>query len=163
MQLAGLSNPRWALSQLTDGVFNGYISPVVLRESSNFVKLVREHNNEEVHDRFKQILKDYLIQQRSDVGGIALRIEQLVEDHTELRQGFKNLQMAVKATDFIKKIEGRLAVNDVKHYFEILKEFSTGQTSIVKMVEEMAVLFADHMDLFEEFCEFLPDSFNLSE
>jgi hypothetical protein len=94
------------------------------------------------------------------VGGIASMIEQLVEDHTELRQGFKNLQMAVKATNLIKKIkvrnrsnkynihffgfsftqlQGRLAVNDVKRYFEILEEFHTGQTSIVKMVEEVPI------------------------
>ena len=92
------------------------------------------------------------------MGGIASRIEQLVEDHTELREGFKNLQMAVKATNLIKKIEvrnrsnkynihffgfsfkqlqGRLAVNDVKRYFEIVQEFRTGHTSIVKMVEEV--------------------------
>jgi hypothetical protein len=41
------------------------------------------------------------------VGGIASRIKQLVEDHTELRQGFKNLQMAVKAANLIEKIEVR--------------------------------------------------------
>ncbi|KAE8124138.1 hypothetical protein FH972_019046 [Carpinus fangiana] len=161
MQLAGPSSPR---SQLTHGVFNGCISPLVLWESSKFVKLVREYNNGEVHDRFKQILKDYLIQQsKSDVGGIASRIEQLVEDHSELRQGFKSLQLMVKTNNLMKKIEGRLAINDLKRFFEIIKGFRTRQTSMVKVVEEVAVLFADHTDLFAEFCEFLPDSFNLSE
>jgi hypothetical protein len=84
----------------------------------------------------------------------------LVEDHTEPRQGFKNLLMAVKADNLIKKIEvrnrsnkynihffgfsfirlqGRPAVKDVKRYFEILEDLHTGQTSIVKMVEEVPI------------------------
>jgi hypothetical protein len=33
------------------------------------------------------------------------RIEQLLEDHSELRQGFKRLQLEAKVTNFIKKIQ----------------------------------------------------------
>ncbi|KAE8124142.1 hypothetical protein FH972_019050 [Carpinus fangiana] len=85
------------------------------------------------------------------------RIEQLLEDHSELRQGLMSLQKEIKATKLIKKIRGRLAI-DYKRYKEILDGFCSGQNSMLKMIEEVAVLFADHLDLFVGFCEFLPDA-----
>jgi hypothetical protein len=56
-----------------------------------------------------QILKDYGEQWlfhvlcRSDVGENMSRIEQLLEDHSGLRQGLKGLQLEAKVTNFIKK------------------------------------------------------------
>jgi hypothetical protein len=40
---------------------------------------------------------------RSDVGGSMSRVEQLLEDHSRLRQGLKRLQLDAKVTNFIKK------------------------------------------------------------
>jgi hypothetical protein len=51
------------------------------------------------------------------VGGIASRIEQLVEDHSELRQGFKSLQLMVKADNLMKKIEVRNRSNKYNIHF----------------------------------------------
>ncbi|KAE8124137.1 hypothetical protein FH972_019045 [Carpinus fangiana] len=150
MQPAGPSSPR---SQLTHGVINSPIPP----EGYEFVKLVREYKNGEVYDRLMQILKDYL-EQRSDVGGTMSRIEQLLEEHSELRQGLMSLQNEIKATKLIKKMKGRLSINDYKRCKEILDGFCSGQNSMLKMIEEVAVLFADHLDLFVGFCEFLPDA-----
>ena len=48
---------------------------------------------------------------RTDVGGAASRIKQLVDDHTELRQGVKRLEMEVKATNFVKKMKVRNTSN----------------------------------------------------
>jgi hypothetical protein len=47
------------------------------------------------------------------VGGIASRIKQLVEDHSELRQGFKSLQSMVKANNFMKKRSNKYNI----HFF----------------------------------------------
>jgi hypothetical protein len=48
---------------------------------------------------------------RTDVGGAALRIKQLVDDHTELRQGVKRLEMEVKVTNFVQKMKVRNTSN----------------------------------------------------
>jgi hypothetical protein len=42
---------------------------------------------------------------RTDVGGAASRIKQLVDDHTELLQGVKRLEMEVKVTNFVQKMK----------------------------------------------------------
>ena len=48
---------------------------------------------------------------RTDVGGAASRIKQLVDDHTELRQGVKRLEMEVKVTNFVQKMKIRNTSN----------------------------------------------------
>ncbi|KAE8124136.1 hypothetical protein FH972_019044 [Carpinus fangiana] len=88
--------------------------------------------------------------------GTVSRLEQLVENHSELREALKRLQAEVKVDNFIRKIKDRIAINGLIRYNEILEGCISGQNSMTKMVEEVAVLFADHMDLLEEFCEFLP-------
>jgi cell division septum initiation protein DivIVA len=46
------------------------------------------------------------------VSGTASRIEQLIEDHSELRQGLKRLRKEVKATNYIKAIEVRNTISN---------------------------------------------------
>ena len=43
----------------------------------------------------------------SDAGGMCLRIEQLVEDHRELRQGLKAVKMILRAVVLFRKIKVR--------------------------------------------------------
>ncbi|KAE8124144.1 hypothetical protein FH972_019052 [Carpinus fangiana] len=78
-------------------------------------------------------------------------IEQLIADHSELRQGLMSLWMQAKVAVFENKLEDHLPIVDYVRYFEILKSFRNGQKSKAKMVQEIAVLFVNHSDLFDEF------------
>ncbi|XP_059442547.1 paired amphipathic helix protein Sin3-like 1 isoform X2 [Corylus avellana] len=139
-------------------------SPSLLRERSKFMKLVRDCNNGEVYDRFKQILNDHE-EQRNNCVVTCSRIDELFNDHIQLAQGFHGFKKLFNLAVFHAKLGDRLAINDYQRYleyFKILQRFRSGQKSMKKMVEELAVLFACHMDLFLEFCEFLPrDHFGL--
>ncbi|KAE8124141.1 hypothetical protein FH972_019049 [Carpinus fangiana] len=159
MQLAGPSSPQF---QPTHGLIDGPLPPRLLREACKFVKLVKEYKNREVYDRLLQILKDY-VEQRIDVSGTASRIKQLVEHHSELRQGVKRLQHEVKVANFTAKVEGRLAMSDCIRYYVIIEGYRSRQKSMVKTIKEMAVLFANHRDLLLDFLGFLPCGFNLSD
>jgi hypothetical protein len=52
---------------------------------------------------------------RTDVSGAASRIKQLVDDHTELLQGVKRLEMEVKVTNFVQKMKVRNTSNKMHH------------------------------------------------
>ncbi|XP_059442540.1 paired amphipathic helix protein Sin3-like 1 isoform X3 [Corylus avellana] len=140
-------------------------SPILLRESSKFVKLVREYNNGEVYDRFKQILKDQL-ERRNSCVETSSKIDELFNDHIQLAQGFHGFKKIFNSTVYHAKLEDRFAINDNQRYldyFEILQGFHSGQKSMAKIVQELAILFTGHMDLFLGFCEFLPRDFDFGE
>jgi hypothetical protein len=115
----------------------------VLRESDEFVRLVREYNNGELYGRLIQIFDQDYEEQRffllfllptsqelnyiflcifpiyvlfADGGNtlcssdftdmvIVSRLEQLVENHSELREALKRLQVQVKVDNYILRIK----------------------------------------------------------
>ncbi|XP_059442539.1 paired amphipathic helix protein Sin3-like 1 isoform X2 [Corylus avellana] len=138
---------------------------ILLRESSKLMKLVREYNNGEVYDRLKQILKDQL-ERRNSCVETSSKIDELFNDHIQLAQGFHGFKKIFNSTVYHAKLEDRFAINDNQRYldyFEILQGFHSGQKSMAKIVQELAILFTGHMDLFLGFCEFLPRDFDFGE
>ena len=113
----------------------------MLRETYQFVRLVREYNNGELYGRLIQIFDQDNEEQRffllfllptsqelnyiflcifpiyvlfadggntlcsSDMVGTVSRLEQLVENHSELREALKRLQMEVKVDNYILRIK----------------------------------------------------------
>ncbi|KAE8124143.1 hypothetical protein FH972_019051 [Carpinus fangiana] len=158
MQPAGPSGLQY---QVTHGMINdAALPPPVLRETYEFVRLVREYNNGELYGRLIQIFDQDYVEQSADMDGTVSRLEQLVENHSELREALKRLQVQVKVDNYILRIKDRLAMDGLIRYNEILEGFTSGQKSTTKMVEEIALLFANHMDLFAEFCELFPGGSN---
>ncbi|XP_059444626.1 paired amphipathic helix protein Sin3-like 1 isoform X1 [Corylus avellana] len=135
-----------------------HISPSLLREVSDFVKLVREYNNGALYDPFNQIIQDY-DQQRIDYYEASSRVGELFNGHIQLVELYNGLNKEFILNYYHAKLWDRFAINDNQRYlnfFEILRGYRSGQKSMQKMVEELAINFAGHMDLFLEFCAFLP-------
>ncbi|XP_059444491.1 paired amphipathic helix protein Sin3-like 6 [Corylus avellana] len=146
-------------------VITVHISPSLLMEIYEFLKLVREYNNGELCDPFKQILQDF-DEQRNNLDEASLRVHELFKDYIQLTQGYNGLRKRVMLNYYHAKLWDRFGFIDSQRYldyFKILRSYRSGQKSMKKMVEELAILFAGHMDLFLEFCEFLPCDFDFGD
>ena len=108
-----------------------------------------------------------------DTKGVIARVSKLFENHKELLLGFNHFlppgfrielppakpqPELAHARSYVKKIKARFSAQShvYKSFLEILHTFLNKEQHTV--YERVAVLFADHPDLLEEFTQFLPDT-----
>ncbi|KAI4383552.1 hypothetical protein MLD38_009378 [Melastoma candidum] len=144
------------------------------------VKEIFEYRREKYED-FLEVMKDFKAQ-RVDTAGVITRVKELFKGHRELILGFnaflpKGHEITLppenekrpppkkpvefeEAINFVNKIKTRFQGDDhvYKSFLDILNMYRKENKSILEVYQEVAVLFREHMDLLDEFSNFLPDN-----
>uniref|UniRef100_A0A0E0BVX5 Histone deacetylase interacting domain-containing protein n=1 Tax=Oryza meridionalis TaxID=40149 RepID=A0A0E0BVX5_9ORYZ len=141
-----------------------------------YLKAVKDkfQDKREKYEEFLEVMRDFK-SERIDTNGVIIRVKTLFNGYPELILGFNTflpkgyaikLQEEKKPVDFVEainfvnKIKNRFQHDEhvYKAFLDILNMYRKDNKSIQDVYHEVAVLFADHKDLLEEFQHFLPDT-----
>ncbi|KAL5221863.1 hypothetical protein ABZP36_026576 [Zizania latifolia] len=141
-----------------------------------YLKAVKDkfQDKREKYEEFLEVMRDFK-SERIDTNGVIIRVKTLFNGYPELILGFNaflpkgyaiKLQEEKKPVDFVEainfvnKIKNRFQHDEhvYKSFLDILNMYRKDNKSIQDVYHEVAVLFADHKDLLEEFQHFLPDT-----
>ncbi|KAF0898962.1 hypothetical protein E2562_012660 [Oryza meyeriana var. granulata] len=141
-----------------------------------YLKAVKDkfQDKREKYEEFLEVMRDFK-SERIDTNGVIVRVKTLFNGYPELILGFNTflpkgyaikLQEEKKPVDFVEainfvnKIKNRFQHDEhvYKAFLDILNMYRKDNKSIQDVYHEVAVLFADHKDLLEEFQHFLPDT-----
>uniref|UniRef100_A0A0D9UVW5 Histone deacetylase interacting domain-containing protein n=1 Tax=Leersia perrieri TaxID=77586 RepID=A0A0D9UVW5_9ORYZ len=141
-----------------------------------YLKAVKDKflDKREKYDEFLEVMRDFK-SERIDTNGVIARVKTLFNGYPELILGFNTflpkgyaikLQEEKKPVDFVEainfvnKIKNRFQHDEhvYKSFLDILNMYRKDNKSIQDVYHEVAVLFAEHKDLLQEFQHFLPDT-----
>ena len=148
-------------------------------DALTYLKDVKEKfkDDKEKYNEFLEVMKDFKAQ-RVDTAGVITRVKDLFKGHRKLILGFNTFlprgyeitlppeveekkQPAVEfdqAINYVNKIKARFQTDEhvYKAFLEILNMYRKGSKNITEVYQEVAMLFAHHSDLLQEFTYFLP-------
>ncbi|VVA94707.1 unnamed protein product [Arabis nemorensis] len=149
-------------------------------DALEYLKNVKDkvQDKREIYDEFLVLMKDFQAQ-RIDTSDVISKVKVLFKGHPDLILGFntflpkgfeitllpeddqpppKNIFEFWEAISFVTKIKARFPQDDrpFKSFLDVLNCYRNENKSITKVYEEVAILFRDHPDLFDEFTHFLP-------
>ncbi|XP_052196269.1 paired amphipathic helix protein Sin3-like 2 isoform X2 [Diospyros lotus] len=163
------------------GSGGGGTQKLTTNDALTYLKEVKDmfQDQREKYDMFLDVMKDFKAQ-RIDTTGVITRVKELFKGHNNLIFGFntflpKGYEITItdeeeaqpkrtvefeEAISFVNKIKKRFQNDDhvYKSFLEILNMYRKEHKGITEVYHEVAVLFADHPDLLEEFTRFLPDT-----
>ncbi|PAN31812.1 hypothetical protein PAHAL_5G444600 [Panicum hallii] len=141
-----------------------------------YLKAVKDkfQDKREKYEEFLEVMRDFK-SERIDTNGVIIRVKTLFNGYPELILGFNaflpkgyaiKLQEEKKPVDFVEainfvnKIKNRFQHDEqvYKAFLDILNMYRKDNKSIQDVYQEVAMLFAEHKDLLEEFQHFLPDT-----
>ncbi|KAF1877589.1 hypothetical protein Lal_00040305 [Lupinus albus] len=164
----------------------GRIASVLPKQTTNdalyYLNEVKDtfHDQREKYDMFLAIMKDFRAH-RIDTAYVVSKVKELFKGHDNLISGFNAfLPMEFEITpyedeetlkksnefegaiSFVHKIKQRFQNDDeevYKSFLKVLNMYRKGRKDMNDVYSEVAVLFKDHVDLFDEFSRYLPDTF----
>ncbi|XP_028063496.1 paired amphipathic helix protein Sin3-like 2 [Camellia sinensis] len=159
----------------------GATQKLTTNDALTYLKEVKDmfQDQREKYDMFLDVMKDFKAQ-RIDTTGVIARVKELFKGHNNLIFGFntflsKGYEITLideeepptkrtvefeEAISFVNKIKKRFQNDDhvYKSFLEILNMYKKEHKGITEVYHEVAVLFSDHSDLFDEFTRFLLDT-----
>ncbi|BBN12432.1 hypothetical protein MPTK1_5g20010 [Marchantia polymorpha subsp. ruderalis] len=145
-----------------------------------FLKAVKDvfKDEKDKYDEFVEAVKDFKAQ-RIDTAGLMIRVKDLFKGHRELILGFntflpKGYEITIagevlqpkpqkqprsdKAINYFNKIKTRFSKDKhvYKAFLVILYKYGKGNKSISEVYREVATLFIEQTDLWQEFTYFMP-------
>ncbi|KAK9039526.1 hypothetical protein V6N11_014724 [Hibiscus sabdariffa] len=141
-----------------------------------YLKEVKElfHDREDKYDMFHQVVKDFM-DQRTDVVSVIAQVKELLKGHNNfihefnafLPNGYEIIpdddtpppekpEAFVSALSFVNKL--KLRFQNEEHVYKSFLDIMSGCRKKKYTMDEVASVFKDHPDLFEEFETFLPNT-----
>ncbi|KAJ1690633.1 hypothetical protein LUZ63_014788 [Rhynchospora breviuscula] len=143
------------------------------KDALNYLTKVRQifQYQEGKYAEFLTLMKDFK-NGRIDTNAVVERVKELFKEHPDLILGFNSflppkyeIKLAKKknvefedAMKFVNKIKNRFQheVHVYNSFLAILNNYRKDNNTIKDIYREVAVLFENHLDLLDEFTQFLP-------